>query len=72
VSSAFGPGYLGFWQKHPVLSGFIHLLLPLTLPLALLTSTLGWLSDFAAYEVVWPDWVLQEVGPVVESPSGSF
>jgi hypothetical protein len=68
VSSAFGPGYLGFWREHPVLSGFIHLLLPLTLPLALLTATLGWLSDLAAHEVAWPDWVLQEAGPVIENP----
>lgn len=68
VSSAFGPGYLGFWREHPVLSGFIHLLLPLTLPLALLTTTLGWLSDLAAHEVAWPDWVLQEAGPVIENP----
>ena len=67
ICSAFGPGYINFWRKHPILSTVAHLLVPLTLPLSLLVATLAWLSELTAYEVFWPAEILQEAGPIIKA-----
>lgn len=65
ASSAFGPGYRRFCREQPGLAAVIHLLAPVTLPLALLTATLGWLADRSGHELRWPEAVLQEAGALV-------
>jgi hypothetical protein len=63
--SVFGPGYVRRWRESPLLMGFMHLLSPLMLPLALLMATTNWLSYKTAYPVQWPAEVLQKIGPAL-------
>lgn len=61
--SVFGPGYDQRWVDNWGWMLIMHLLMPITLPLALLMATTNWLSYKTAYPVQWPQEVLDLVGP---------
>lgn len=65
--SVFGPGYDQRWADSWGWMLIMHLLLPITLPLALLMATTNWLSYKTAYPVQWPQVVLDKVGPPLHS-----
>ena len=65
--SVFGPGYDQRWAGSWGWMLIMHLLLPITLPLALLMATTNWLSYKTAYPVQWPQEVLDKVGPPLHS-----
>ncbi len=65
--SVFGPGYDKRWAESWGWMLIMHLLLPITLPLALLMATTNWLSYKTAYPVQWPQEVLDKVGPPLHS-----
>jgi hypothetical protein len=65
--SVFGPGYDKRWADSWGWMLIMHLLLPITLPLALLMATTNWLSYKTAYPVRWPQEVLDKVGPPLHS-----
>ena len=60
--SIFGPDYLKWWRESPGITAFMHLLLPLFLPLALAMAAANWLSYKTAVPVQWPREVLDAVG----------
>lgn len=61
--SVFGPGYAKRWRESWGWMLIMHLLSPLMLPLAILMATTNWLSYKTAYPVVWPQEILDKVGP---------
>ncbi|HRH18268.1 MAG TPA: hypothetical protein PLS22_12520 [Aquabacterium sp.] len=61
--SVFGPGYVKRWRDGWGWMVIMHLLSPLTLPLAILMATTNWASYKTAYPVQWPQEVLDKVGP---------
>ncbi len=61
--SVFGPGYDKRWAESAGWMLIMHLLLPITLPLALLMATTNWASYKTAYPVQWPQDILDKVGP---------
>ena len=61
--SVFGPGYANRWRESWGWMLIMHLLSPLMLPLAILMATTNWLSYKTAYPVVWPQEILDKVGP---------
>ena len=63
--SVFGPGYLKRWRSNPILMTFMHLIGPITMPLAILMATTNWASYKTAYPVQWPPEVLDKIGPPV-------
>ena len=63
--SMFGPGYVKRWRETPYMMGFMHLIAPLMLPLGLAMATANWLSYLTAYDVPWPQDVLDQVGPAL-------
>jgi hypothetical protein len=60
--SVFGPGYLKRWRSNPILMAFMHVIGPITMPLAVLMATTNWASYKTAYSVHWPQEVLNKVG----------
>ncbi|WP_194945153.1 DUF6708 domain-containing protein [Limnohabitans sp. DM1] len=69
--SMFGPGYVQRWHETPYMMGFMHLIAPLMLPLGLAMATANWLSYLTAYDVPWPQDVLDQVGSRVDGGAGS-
>lgn len=61
----FGPKYLAWWKQHPGLTLAVHILLPITIPVYLLWSLFNWLSYATEQKVVWPQKVLDTLGPVL-------
>jgi len=55
------------WNKQPGYMGFMHLVLPVTLPMFLLWGTGNWLSYKTAIDVDWPQEVKRAVGPSMKS-----
>lgn len=63
--SVFGPGYVKRWRSNPILMAFMHVIGPITMPLAVLMATTNWASYKTAYPVQWPQEVLDKIGPPV-------
>lgn len=61
----FGPKYLQWWKTQPGLTLAVHLLFPITIPVYLLWSLFNWLSYATEQKVVWPQNVLDTLGPVL-------
>jgi hypothetical protein len=61
--SVFGPGYGKRWRSSPILMAFMHLIGPITFPLAILMASTNWASYKTAYAVQWPQEVLDKIGP---------
>ena len=61
--SVFGPGYVKRWRDGWGWMAIMHLLSPLTLPLAIIMATTNWASYKTAYPVQWPQEVLDKIGP---------
>ncbi len=63
--SVFGSGYVKRWRSNPILMTFMHVIGPITMPLAVLMATTNWASYKTAYPVQWPQEVLDKIGPPV-------
>jgi hypothetical protein len=61
--SVFGPGYVKRWRESWGWMLFMHLIGPITFPLAILMATTNWASYKTAYAVQWPQEVLDKIGP---------
>ncbi|MGF6348316.1 DUF6708 domain-containing protein [Variovorax sp. W2I14] len=67
ATGPFGPGYMKRWNEQPGYMWFMHLALPVTLPMFLLWGTGNWLSYKTAITVDWPQEVKRAVGPSMKS-----
>jgi hypothetical protein len=62
ATGPFGAGYMKRWDEQPGYMWFMHLALPVTLPMFLLWGTGNWLSYKTAVKVDWPAEVKQVIG----------
>ncbi|WP_447779447.1 DUF6708 domain-containing protein [Variovorax boronicumulans] len=62
ATGPFGAGYMKRWDEQPGYMWFMHLALPVTLPMFLLWGTGNWLSYKTAVKVDWPSEVKQVIG----------
>ena len=61
----FGPKYFQWWRRFPWVTLIAHVLLPISVPTYLLWSLLNWLSYATEQKVIWPQKVLDTLGPVL-------
>jgi hypothetical protein len=66
ATGPFGAGYMKRWDEQPGYMWFMHLALPVTLPMFLLWGTGNWLSYKTAIKVDWPQEVKQAVGAALK------